>query len=106
MSAPDFHALAKLQNMRFERAASAYAALSTSAAQLRGEIDTLREHIDMSQLSALDGPVLQKYLNWRNQRMRDLNMKLARIRAEMEDAKALVRREFGRSEALKLLDQK
>lgn len=102
MTAHRLAQLSRLQRVRYDRAVGQIEALKRDISGLRQDIEALR-HGSATQSDPSIGLILAKHLAWRGQKLRVLNLQLARKLAEAEEAKALLKKEFGRKSAIEAL---
>jgi hypothetical protein len=102
----ELKALRMVTSARFDMASAAYRALIDQERGLLAEVDALDAQVRASfnlasqhSLRVLGGDAL--FQGWANARRADLQMQIARIRAQQEPLKADLVRAFGRDEALR-----
>lgn len=102
----DLKALRMVTSAGFDKASAAYRALLDQERGLLAEVDALDAQVRASfglgsehSLRVLGGDAL--FQGWANARRADLQMQIARIRAQKEPLKADLARAFGRDEALR-----
>ena len=95
--------LRKLQEIKCNRAATSLETLRKKTRDIKREIETLRA--DFAELSSDGYPpqAAARRLVWREVKLRELNVAIAKLRAEELVATSEYRKEFGRGLALERL---